>query len=408
MLGTSTQEDELEPSKQEEELEPSKQEEELEPYIQEDELEPSKQEDVIEPSKQEDELEPSKQEDELEPSKQEDVLGTYIHEEELGIEFKELYLTSDNIREFLNRTEIFNIIKNGTFTEKFDNAIYDLLSSYITKILPKYISCFGNAQINGVIYIGVNDFAEITGIPTLNKIDTDKIKYNVIDIIRNNINSELTPEELATKISVEFIPLQCNIDILHNDTEKKLKYFSRKILQYNDQMDKYNTKTQLWLIKYRRYSQKLIKIINIPSIKKELISYIKNSTNPSSIIIQLLEEDEYINIDLENIQNDRLNKDTVFYWLTLFRDKKLKKLQKVKKQINKTKPILSKIQCPTQILCDLSGLRYMFIKNNANIKYYYIKISLNLAGMKSHISFFQNNKWKSRTRIMNDDGPSCI
>jgi len=31
-----------------------------------------------------------------------------------------------------------------------------------------------------------------------------------------------------------------------------------------------------------------------------------------------------------------------------------------------------------------------------------------MANVKYSISFLQNNKWKSRTRIMSEDGPSCI
>jgi len=336
------------------------------------------------------------------------ILGTYLSNEELTKEFKELYLNNEDLSHLIDEDEIYNIITKGKFTSNLDDAIYNLLSKYISKILPRYISCFGNAQINGIINIGVNDSGEITGIPTINKIDLDKIKYNIINIIRDNINSQIKPEELSRKISVEMLPLQFDISILNNDAGDKFKHFSSKILEYNEKNDEYITEHQSWLIKHRRYAQKLINIINIPTIRKELIIYIKNSINPSDIIIQLLEIDEYINIDHDNIFKDRANKDKVFYWLNLFRENKLKELQEVKEQINKTKPILDKIQTPMQILCDLSGLRYIFIKNNQNIKYYYIKISLNMADVKHSISFLQNNKWKSRTRIMSEYGPSCI
>lgn len=336
------------------------------------------------------------------------ILGTYLSNEELTKEFKELYLNSEDLSHLIDEDEIYNIIIKGKFTSNLNNAIYHLLSIYISKILPRYISCFGNAQINGIINIGVNDYGEITGIPTIDKINIDKIKYNIIDIITNNINSQIRPEELAKKISVDILPLQFDISILNNDAGDKFKHFSSKILAYNEKKDKYITKHQSWLIKHRRYAQKLNNMINIPTIRKELILYIQNSINPSNIVIELLEKDEYIHIDHDNIFKDRDNKDKVFYWLNLFRENKLKELQDENKKINETKPVLDKIQTPMQILCDLSGLRYIFIKKNPNIKYYYIKISLNMTDVKHSISFLQNNKWKSRTRIMSEDGPSCI
>ena len=54
--------------------------------------------------------------------------------------------------------------------------IDDILIEYMKKYIPKYIGNFSKAEIDGNLYIGVDDIGYIEGIPYFGELDTAKIR----------------------------------------------------------------------------------------------------------------------------------------------------------------------------------------------------------------------------------------
>ena len=106
------------------------------------------------------------------------ILGDYIgFDESKLIEFKEFILKIDPTSFFENE-DIKNMVCTGKVLPNFNDIIMHNLIHYFKFYLPKYISAFGNmrdSSESGNIYIGINDFGEITGIPFIGNLEMDFI-----------------------------------------------------------------------------------------------------------------------------------------------------------------------------------------------------------------------------------------
>ena len=332
------------------------------------------------------------------------------------IEFKEVWLIQEQIKSSFSKEQIYNIILNGIFTEDIDKFIYNSVANYTYKVILKYLSCFGNAKINGKIYIGVSDDGIITGIPTISYQNLIKIKTKLETQLQNDVKSNTSSKNLLEKIKIKIVKLKKDLSILFNESEILLKKYSEIQLKYNEDLQNYNQQNKQWQDLHEKYAQKLNKLVNIPSIRKELIQFIEINENCSIKVISLLKSQILIYINLDQIELDKKNKDTIFYWIAKFRDSKLNKLNKERKKINLLKPHFpTKTMGPSLILSNIPSLAYLFIKNNETIEYYYLEIDI--LGKElidaSPISWFDHmiEKWMSRCRI-NDthisNGPMCI
>ena len=108
--------------------------------------------------------------------------------ESLCDEFKEFCLKKC-IYDYYTREEIDTIIETGILKSDFNTVIYDTLERYFLFYLPKYASGFSNCTHNGTLYIGVNDFGEVTGIPFIGSIDKTRVNIYIQHILNNYVRS---------------------------------------------------------------------------------------------------------------------------------------------------------------------------------------------------------------------------
>lgn len=343
-------------------------------------------------------------------------LGDFWDQESLSIENKAIHMGL-RVIETLHDDDIFDIVMNGKWTSQFQTINENNVLEYIGLVLPKYIACYANANIDGEIRFGVDDSCEITGIPYIGKIPKKKILSIIKKTIVDNISGEIDSDEILKLIEVEYINLEIDESILSPDSDEYFINFSKEIRKYNDEIDEYDVQKALFLIEHRKYTQKLEKMLNTSKYIEELRQYIQSQTNSCDELVSQLNSLSYIKLKDENIYHDRDNQKRIFYWIAKFRDEK-------SLEISKTKPIkppYPSLYHPKQILGNLPCMRLKFIKNNPKIKYYLIKIKCNVGGLEVPIGYrdrYNTDRWLYRKRIENSEiklsnsidtqsGPGC-
>lgn len=345
-------------------------------------------------------------------------LGGFNESETLFIENKSFHLDPSSIED-LSEEDIFNMVKNGKCTKSFIEIMETQLKKKIADTIPKYVSCFSNAGIDGILRFGVDDNAENVGCPYFNKISIDSLFSLITTSITNNVRTNKSSKEILDCIKIRIIPLDVSLSILSDDATPLYKTTIGNIIHYNNLMESFLEEHALFLIQHRKYTQQLEKMLNITQYRIELADYIKNHSGEKyQYLIDTLKSRDYIILPLDNVESDKQNPSKIFYWIVHFRTMR-------KKQISLTKPVrpsFPSIYHPRQILSNLPLMRYSFIKSNPDIKYCIIEIHLkcsNIINNELDDSLFKKDqcyylpkygdKWISRTRINynNIDGPSC-
>ena len=338
-------------------------------------------------------------------------LGDFLDGETLDNENKAVHLLNESLSN-ISDDIVDQIYQSGIWNIEFSEIVDSNVLDFISNIIPKYITCFTNANINGILNIGVDDTNERKGIPTLNKIPKEKIMECIKESLEKNVSTKLDIDELMSKISLEYILLDIDETILSDDACRYYEQFSKHIITYNNEMDEYLEQHALFLIEHRKYTQKLEKMLNITKYRLELVDFIKSECEDLTIcknIINKLEGNDFIKLQQDNILYDRVNKSRIFYWIAKFRDKKGKEILALKP----LKPLHPSIYYPRQIIANLPVMRHRFIKKNSNLKYYMIKINFETAGINEKLRYYDrySKKWLYRTRIdckNIKDGPGCI
>jgi hypothetical protein len=337
-------------------------------------------------------------------------LGTFNKPESFNIENKALHLHPDSISD-MSDANIFEMVSIGKWNDQFNTIMETNLLEFIYDIIPKYVSCFSNANCNGVIKIGVDDNSENVGCPYLGNMSDEKIKQTIINTIKERTRGPLTSDDINKQVSVKIVPLAVDVGLLTDEAEIYYQLATKDLMDYNNRNDEYLEQHGLFLVKHRKYTQQLEKMLNITRYRLELSEYIRKESFCNVHITELLESDKYIKLKLDNIENDKEDINSVFYWITRFRTLR-------KKQISSNKPVRPRypsIYHPNQILCNLPYMRKKFIEQNPNIKYYIIQIDLRFGRphkLENPLEYLTrySKKWISRTRINNSDimdGPSC-
>ena len=345
-------------------------------------------------------------------------LGGFNDNETLYIENKSFHLYPRSMED-VSDVDIFNMVKTGKCPNYFKDIMHDELIKYIADTIPKYMSCYSNANINGILRFGVDDNAENVGCPCFTSLSELSINNAIRESIEKNVRSGKSSKDLLDCIEVRIIPLDVTLSVLSDDATPLYNTAIDDILRYNDLMESFLEQHALFLIQHRKYTQQLEKMLNITQYRIELVDYIKeHSGDKYQYLIDMLNVKDYIILPLDNVESDKQNPSKIFYWIVHFRTMR-------KKQISLTKPVrpsFPSIYHPRQILSNLPLMRYSFIKSNPDIKYYIIEICLNCANVinkESDDSLFKKDqcyylpkygdKWISRTRINyhNIDGPGC-
>ena len=106
---------------------------------------------------------------------------------------------------------------------------------------------------------------------------------------------------------------------------------------------------------------------------------------------------------MRNIAHLKRNPNHYLYWLMKYKEEELALLKKLKPQSPKIPKI---IYGPEYLYNQLTNLRLKYLKNNNNICYYIINITIKPKIIQNNLLSLNvlSNTWEKRTRIIDDKG----
>ena len=343
-------------------------------------------------------------------------LGDYIEKENLSLEHKEFCLKNVDEHQLCNNFD--DIFTNHTL--KLCNQT---LMHYSKYVIPKYVSAFTHLKgtnKKGIIYIGVDDMGQITGIPYLKTTKEFNIPKNkIIDNITENIRiikdgkvlSSLKKKEyLKKRLKVSKIECVCNPSHLNDDYQQYHDSLMTKKEYITKQLNDYHIHKQLWHQNIRQYTMKMSILANAENYRKQTIIYIKQNCKVTELrrkhITRLNDSKPLIVPKTKIFRKLRNNPNSVFYWIVSWKDHMIEKLS-----VHKPKhPILPALPYHLHFLRKRLTLhRKRWIINTPNIGYYVLKIQI-CRSTKYNIEYYdkKQKKWMSVTRKNNSKiGPYC-
>ena len=330
------------------------------------------------------------------------MLGYTQDKESLQIEYKEFCLQVPSSLMY-SPVMIQEMIDTGILDIDYNSLVYQSIEMYCTNVFPKNIVAFMNAEIDGEIILGINDFGEITGIPCIGQLNEKVVKNMLYDSLSKNI---IDYDKVHEYISVEIVKLDIDKKLLSNDDLDKLLY------NYNSRMQMHRFRTQLyeekkkeWIKKTTTYERKLHDIINTKTSRTELTTYIRTNCNDIIVreyLVGLLQTDQVLHIE----DYDKDNPMTLFHWTCSFKDEKLAELLNARPEKPQT-PI--RIH-PELIFNKIAPLRLRFIENNSNINFYMIKVKISKYTNHGAVYYrqpYSNECYYKVRRLTSDNEPFC-
>lgn len=334
-------------------------------------------------------------------------LGEFFSFETESIELKEFCLKI-GCESIFEQCEIIEIMRSGDISDALHNLILKNLQLYINLIIPKYMACFVNANIQGEIYLGIDDFGIISGIPTKNGITREQINVMLKDCFQYiKPEGDIIPENM---VEFEIIDIETPHYTFFEDTANKLyKNYKKYQRKWKKRYKKYMISHSNWLDRLAVYHTKLTILSNSEKTRKDLTKYvIKNGANKN--IIDLFQSDKQIHIPYGEIsQSLKIDKTTPFYWIIRFQEKHVRRVHKERPP----KPIQNTPVTPDIILNRLSNMNYKFLKNQ-NVTFQIIKFTIkkytgdNCVYFRSFVGRDKSKMIKRKRALLKDIYPGCI
>jgi len=330
--------------------------------------------------------------------------------ESLQIEFKEFCL-KNYIYDYYDKAELYNIVSTGKLDEhtRFNKLIYDSLLKYITYYIPKYASAFSNCDVYGSLYIGINDYGEITGVPFIGNIDINILNAHLKYVMDTNLRivGSLPKAAYTDLINIEIMELEINMRLLNDTSDDALKYMHSKCKRYHEKYESYMKSKEHWYKELYMCTCKLEIILN--NKKDELLEYIRSSpafTPECDCVIQyLVNNNGYIKIDLSNIEDAKDDPKQYLSWLFKFKDDIVE--EHLSKKPKAPHPPTYHQNIPYTLITQMSNLRHKFLTTNPEkVKYYLLKINLPCNIQKEcylEYKHYIKDIWDFRTRTYTSD-----
>lgn len=339
------------------------------------------------------------------------AFNDFIGREDQETEFK-IFSLYNLILEYVKATEY---IRNYKF--EFNQEVLTSLNAYIRIYGPKYTCAFLNSNIKGTLYIGVDDYGFVKGIPFQGELPIKTIKENIIDTIQkmvaNNKGYEINFNKL---VSVEIIK------ITHPDKPTLVvpKAFTEYLNQkhayekaYNEFVERINT----WKKEYNFFTQKLVDLVNIKESRVMLIEYIRQN-DPNNPVIDILESDYTLKYcDHEEITILKEDLTDPYYWVCKWKDEMCELM-------NKKKPVFNEHEytfypaTPYNLIISVREMIPYWMHNNLSMNLYLIIIkfnsirdvdkSLDLSDILFSYLPYNDKNWVSCCRTILPNGePEC-
>ena len=355
-------------------------------------------------------------------------LGDFFLPEDLYNEYKELCLDPNKISyNFDANTRIYyNDYK--ILSVKWDNTLYNIVinqtGKYIRSYFPKYFCSFLNAGIDGKLYLGIDDFGCLTGIPydssNPNSINSDFVNDNILESflnIKDHSDSEGFDDctsDYLKYIDVKIHKLHIDDDLIDDDLTPIFEEYQTKHYAYINDSNRYKNKKTTWVNEWTLVNGKLENLLNCDYGRTMLIEYIsqecKNSKKNEFLATLCKKMFIQINKTTEDLDNIRLNDEyNLLYWLMNMRDCHINKLKRTKPRRKITRNYLD----INTTFAKLSELVYQL---KDKVDYCMIEIKINgekyIKERGSHKSFYfrtnNGDNWLYRKRADTDNGPACM
>ena len=296
---------------------------------------------------------------------------------------------------------IQKMIDSGVLDKDYNSLVYQSIEIYCTNVFPKNIVAFMNAEIDGEIILGINDFGEITGIPCIGTLNEKIVKNMLYDSLSKNI---LDYDEIHDYITIDIVKLDIDKKLLSNknldDRYTPILVGSKCIIF----AQRYIRKKRRMVKKTTNYERKLHDIINTKRSLGELIEYIRRIArfNSRNYLIGMLETDDVIHIQ----DFDKDNPNTLFHWTCLFKDESWRAIKFTSRETQT--PI--RIH-PELIFNKISPLRLRFIENNSNINFYIIRVKIKKYVSHNAVYYrqpYSNECYYKIRRLTNANEPFCL
>ena len=316
--------------------------------------------------------------------------------EDINSEYKEFSLNNSGIYVDINEAEYYCT----SYKFDFNNYVLVNIKKYLKTYIPKYASSFWNARVNGNLYIGVNDFGIIKGIPYQGELDINYYKNKI-----NKIINKYLMKNYSENIIVEFIKIRHPDKPKTNIHPEIIKYYEDKIIYFQKKKE-FNERIINWRFRLYYMTQKLIDLVNNPDSRKLLINYIKN-IKPDSNVIKLLESN--YKLEYKTHQEIKILKDDInnpYYWVTRWKDEMIDIIKADKPIFNYE---FTNYNTPINFILGTSQLIPYWFYNNINMNLYVIHIKFLLPKNNKIIKYYDIilKKWTQRQRLITDQ-PICI
>lgn len=323
----------------------------------------------------------------------------FYEKESIEKEFKRLTLHKSGLS--LSKSESLEIINDGIYIG--NDIIYKSLKEYLQVYVPKYMAIFSNQEI-GELYIGIDDFGFISGIPFQGELDIDEL---IMNIDYHKISGDI---DYFKNFKYEVIKLE-KADIYNSRIEKYIKKYYQDLEIYQLKKNKYINQYLKWHKKITFYTGKLEEMINQKDFRNDLINYSYKLYSLSLLkeknlytfkkVIKYLKETDYINIpNTEYIIQNKENPGNYLYYLTRYKDHLVDLWAKKKPH----KPI-HKICHPNEFLI---GLDTMIEKWKNICNYYLIKITFIGKHPDKELYYHRNYRDLKLFRKMRNNTPITI
>lgn len=327
--------------------------------------------------------------------------------ETLPNEFKAF--TVSNSKDYFDKSQTSDIIYgllNDFDPKLFNEMIIENLDLYCEKYIPKYLSAFGNSELDhGKLFFGIDDNGEISGIPFLGnqhllEINIRKSIKTIEKFIQSK-NNDIIINNIKFKIH------KLEIDPLILDDVNAKEIVESKIKHYNEQLKLWNIyilKKKVWLERILHVNCSILNYLKDDHLKKLLIQYINENCKHKSDFVYNIVNNKY-KIIYDDIHINARKPEKIEYWMAECKDYHSKLLLNLKpKKVMRPYIHFNPYEHELNMLHNLTTT---FIEKIPYINYYVIEFILptKIYNIKYRTNI--ESKWIKNIRDIKGDTPYC-
>jgi hypothetical protein len=204
---------------------------------------------------------------------------------------------------------------------EFNELVKMNIVKYIDQYVPKYVSGFWNAGLDGEMYIGTDDYGCVKGIPLSSDttLDPESLYNYMSDVIQTHVR-EKDGKPFETNIQLDIMSV--DMPEAKDECHPLYRFYDEQKREFLASYQSFVTEYKAWQHTYEMVNMKLVDIVNNLPFRNALIEYVESSPKRNEAVLQILYDNEYrlpalTGEDIKDIKHDTSN---IFYWVTNFKD----------------------------------------------------------------------------------------